>query len=120
MFVNFGDWSLKLPESKVRTENYEKLLSYGGKQVIMGIRPENIYDDPMYLEKFNESIITADVEVTEKMGAETYLYLDVQENKFTARVDPSSIAKPGDNIKIALDMNRVHLFDIDTEQTIIN
>ncbi len=120
MFVNFGDESLKIPESKVKTENYEKLLSYGGKQVIMGIRPEDIYDDPFYFEKYPDSIIPAEVEVTEKMGAETYLYLDVQENKFTARVDPTSVAKPGDSIKIALDMNKIHLFDIDTEQTIIN
>ncbi len=120
MFVNFGDESLKIPEAKVRTENYEKLLSYGGKQVIMGIRPEDIYDDPFYFEKYEGAIISADVEVTEKMGAETYLYLDVQENKFTARVDPTSVAKPGDNIKIALDMNKIHLFDMDTEQTIIN
>ncbi len=120
VFVNFADFSLKLPEEKVRTENYEKLLSYCGKNAIMGIRPECLYDEEMYLEALSESIITADVEVTEKMGAETYLYLDVNENKFTARVSPTSTAKPGDHIKIALDMKKVHLFDIDTEVTIIN
>ena len=74
----------------------------------------------MYLERMQDSIITANVEVTELMGAETYLYLDVQENKFTARVDPKSKARPGDTIKIAIDMSKVHLFDADTEVTIIN
>jgi multiple sugar transport system ATP-binding protein len=120
VFINFADFSLKVPKEKVMTENYEKLMSYGGKQVIVGIRPECIHDEDMYLEKMPDSIITASVEVTELMGAETYLYLDVKENKFTARVSPYTKAKPGDVIKIALDMTRIHLFDIDTEVTIIN
>jgi len=120
VFINFADFAVKVPKEKVETENYEKLMSYGGKMVIMGIRPEHIHDEEMYLERMPESIITADVEVTELMGAETYLYLDVKDNKFTARVDPKTNAKPGDTIKVALDMNHIHLFDIDTEQTIIN
>ena len=120
MYVNFSDNSLKLPVSKVKTENYEKLLTYGGKQVIMGIRPECIHDEELYLQQMNEWIITANVEVTELMGAETYLYLDVNDNKMTARVSPYSTAKPGDVIKIAMDMSKIHLFDIDTEITIIN
>ena len=120
VFVNFADFAVKVPKEKVETENYEKLMSYGGKMVIMGIRPEHIHDEEMYIERMPDSIITADVEVTELMGAETYLYLDVKDNKFTARVDPKTTAKPGDTIKVALDMNHIHLFDIDTEQTIIN
>ena len=120
VFVNFADFAVKVPKEKVETENYEKLMSYGGKMVIMGIRPEHIHDEEMYIERMPDSLITADVEVTELMGAETYLYLDVKDNKFTARVDPKTTAKPGDTIKVALDMNHIHLFDIDTEQTIIN
>ncbi len=120
VFVNFADFAVKVPKEKVETENYDKLMSYGGKMVIMGIRPEHIHDEDMYLERLPDSIITANVEVTELMGAETYLYLDVKDNKFTARVSPRTTAKPGDTIKIALDMSHIHLFDIDTEQTIIN
>lgn len=86
----------------------------------MGIRPECIYDEPDNLEKFSESVIDANVEVVELMGSETYLYLDVHDNKFTARVSPYSTARSGDTIKIALDMSKIHLFDIDTEETIIN
>jgi multiple sugar transport system ATP-binding protein len=120
VFVNFADFAVKVPKEKVETENYDKLMSYGGKMVIMGIRPEHIHDEDMYLERLPDSIITANVEVTELMGAETYLYLDVKDNKCTARVSPRTTAKPGDTIKIALDMSHIHLFDIDTEQTIIN
>ena len=119
-FVVFGDNTVKIPREKVETERYDKLMTYGGKQVLMGIRPECIYDEPENLEKFSESVIEANVEVVELMGAETYLYLDVHDNKFTARVSPYSTAKSGDTIKIALDMSKIHLFDIDTEETIIN
>lgn len=120
VLVNFAEFALKIPKEKVLTENYDKLMSYGGKQVILGIRPEAIYDEEEMLEKFSDSIITVNVEVVEQMGSETYLYLDIKDNKFTARVSPYSKAKPGDVIKVALDMSKIHLFDIDTEETIIN
>ena len=64
--------------------------------------------------------LTADVEVTELMGAETYLYLNCEGNALTARVEPTSTAKTGDKITIALDMNKMHLFDKETEKTILN
>ena len=119
-YICFGDFVLKIPREKVRTERYETLLSYGGKYVIVGIRPEAVHDEPMYLEQFSDNIVTANVEVTEQMGSETYLFLDVNECKLTARVAPATTAKPGDTIKICFDMRKIHLFDIDTEETIIN
>ena len=103
VFVNFAEFSLRLPREKVMTENYEKLMSYGGKQVMVGIRPEAIHDEEMYLERNPDSIITANVEVTEMMGSETYLFLDVAEAKVTARVAPTTLAKPGDTIKVCFE-----------------
>ena len=67
-----------------------------------------------------ESIVTAEVTVTEMMGAETYLYLNCEGNAITARVEPTSVAKSGDEITIAFDMNKMHLFDKETEKTILN
>ena len=64
--------------------------------------------------------VTADVEVTELMGAETYLYLNCEGNAVTARVEPTSTAKSGDKIKVAFDLNKMHLFDKETEKTILN
>ena len=72
------------------------------------------------LQKQADSIVEADVEVTELMGAETYLYLNCEGNNITARVDPTSVAKSGDKIKIVMDMNKCHLFDKETEKTILN
>ncbi|MEE0059220.1 MAG: TOBE domain-containing protein, partial [Acutalibacteraceae bacterium] len=60
----------------------------------------------------------AKVEVTELMGAEIYLYLTVGSASVTARVAPTSKAKPGDTIKIAFDLSKLHIFDKETEKNI--
>ena len=89
-------------------------------EIVFGIRPEDVHDEPEFIEKHPEARATADVEVTELMGAETYLYLNCEGNALTARVEPTSTAKTGDKITIALDMNKMHLFDKETEKTILN
>ena len=91
-----------------------------GKEVVFGIRPEDVHDEPDFLAKATEGIVEADVEVTELMGAETYLYLNCEGNAITARVEPTSTAKAGDKIKIAFDLKKMHLFDKETEKTILN
>ena len=89
-------------------------------EIIMGIRPEDVHDEPRYIEQFSDCLIKADVEVTELMGAETYLYLNVVGFSYTARVEPTSTARPGDNIDVVLENTKIHLFDKETEKTICN
>jgi multiple sugar transport system ATP-binding protein len=116
-YVEFaGKGSLAIPAAKQNN----KLASYVDKEVILGIRPEDIHDDEMFLSTANTGIINCDVEITEMMGAENFLYLNCAGIPITARVDPRSTAKPQDNIKVALNPNRMHLFDKETEETIIN
>ena len=110
-------YRLKLPESKNRRDC---LKPYIDKDIILGIRPEHIHDEPELLEKHADGLLKADVEVTELMGAEIYLYVNVVGNAITARVDSTSKARSGDKIKMAIDMTRVHIFDKETEQTISN
>ena len=86
----------------------------------MGIRPENVHDEPRLLEEFADCKVKANVEVTEMMGAETFLYVNVEGFDFTARVEPTSTAHPGDEVEIALENTKIHLFDKDTERTICN
>jgi len=74
----------------------------------------------MFISQSPDSLITTDVEVTELLGAEIYLYLLCAGQQMTARVNPRSTAKAGDTIKMALDVQRIHVFDKDTEQTITN
>jgi len=54
------------------------------------------------------------------MGAETFLYLNIKGNQMTARVDPRSRAKEGDLVKVGFDVNKIHLFDKDSEESILN
>ena len=109
-------YQIIVPESKVNDE----LGNYVGKEVILGVRPESIHDEEMYLSNATTGIIDAYVEITEMMGAETYLYLLCEGNSLTARVSPRSTARPGDDIKVAIDPNRIHIFDKETERAIVN
>ncbi len=114
LYISFGNSSIKVPESKVA-----KLEAYVGKEVVFGIRPENVHDEEMYISTLTDSIVDAHVDVTEAMGAETYLYLTIEGANFVARVNPRTTAKPQDDIKIAFDMEKMHIFDKETEIAIL-
>ena len=86
----------------------------------MGIRPENIHDEEMYLSAAKTGIIEADVDVTEMLGAETFLYITCEGIPLTARVSPRCAARPGDTIKLAIDANKVHLFDPSDEHALLS
>ena len=119
--VEFGSnrgqvYQIIVPESKVN----ENLGRYVNKEIILGVRPESIHDEEMYLSNATTGVINADVEITEMMGAETYLYLVCDGIPLTARVSPRSTARPGDTISVAIDPNRIHIFDKETEKAIVN
>ncbi len=107
---------VKLPAEKVSNPAVKE---YIGKEIIAGIRPECIHDDAASLAMFSDAVVDTDVEVTELMGAEIYLYLKVgDEAKLTARVSSRSTSRAGDKIPVAFDTSRIHLFDKDTERCI--
>ncbi len=116
-----SDYTLTFDKNVIKVPaNGMKLDSYVGKDVIFGIRPENVYDDAEFIASHSNGVVDANVDVTELMGAEIYLYLSIAGIPITARVEPTSKAKPGDKVKIALDVNKIHIFDKETEQTISN
>ena len=117
LYVTFGSNSLKLPEDKAKAP---ELQEYIGREVVIGIRPECIHDDDANLRRMADSIVEADVEVTELMGAEIYLYLLTDETKLIARVSPRSKTRAGDIVNVAIDMSRVHIFDKETERCIVH
>ena len=93
---------------------------YDGKEVIMGIRPEDLYDNAEMIEKYPNAVIESTVRVYELLGAEVYLYFDLEETQMTARVNPRTTARPGDTVKFAMDIEKIHVFDKETEVTITN
>jgi len=115
--LKFGKYEIWISAEKSKDST---IKNYVGKEVVLGIRPEDVHDEPEFLSKATDGIVEADIEVTELMGAETYLYLNCEGNPITARVEPTSTARTGDKIKIALDLDKLHLFDKETEKTILN
>lgn len=85
-----------------------------GKEVILGMRPEDIHEEPVFLEGSPNSIFTASVDVTENLGHEMLLYLN-SNAPLIARVDGRSNTRQGDTVKLAIDMNKVHVFDKESE-----
>ena len=118
LFVTFENCKFKLPSEKAANES---LKEYVGKEVILGVRPECIHDEPMYLSSLEEWTTDVQVDVTELMGAETYLYLTLgEETNLIARVSSRSKAKSGDTVKVAFDISHAHIFDKETEKVIVH
>lgn len=110
-------YQIKLPASK---SEGGRLDAYVDKEVTFGIRPEHVHDEDELVEKFKDGVVETLVEVTELMGAEKYLYTVCEGVSINARVAPTSAAKAGDMIKIALEPEKIHIFDKETEKTISN
>ncbi len=110
-----GNISLGIPEGKMKVLRDQ---GYVGKEVILGIRPEDIHDEPLFLEASPNTKITAHVEVAELLGAESMIYSNINGQEFVARIDARTEIKPGHQLDLALDMNKAHFFDIETEKRI--
>ena len=115
--VDLAGTTIPLPKEKTADG---KLDAYVGKTLKVGIRPEDIKDDEEFLEKHSTSHLNAEVEVSELMGAEIYLYLTYQGQNLMARVAPTSKSRRGDKIVVAMDTNKIHLFDPESEKTLLN
>ncbi|MDR2570969.1 MAG: sn-glycerol-3-phosphate ABC transporter ATP-binding protein UgpC [Oscillospiraceae bacterium] len=113
-YLEVDEDKLYLPADKVT----DSVKEYTGKAVKFGIRPEDIYDDEAFRSANPDSVISTYVDVSELMGSEVYLYLKYGDNTLTARVAPTTKSRTGDSIKVAHDMNNVHLFDVETELAI--
>ena len=116
-FLKFDKYQVELPEAKAK-----KLIDggYAGKNVVFGIRPEDIYDSAEHLDKFASCKIDSDVTGYELLGAEVLLYFTVAGANMSARVDSDTPARYGDHIELAFDPHKIHVFDKETELTITN
>ncbi|MGT2950992.1 sugar ABC transporter ATP-binding protein [Streptococcus cuniculi] len=112
-----GDnFSLRLPEGR-RKHLEEK--GYEGKTFTLGIRPEDIKASQLELDAYPESIVTAEVVVSELLGAESMLYSRVGSTEFVSRVDARDFHKPGEKVRLAFNLNKAHFFDDATSKAIV-
>src|SRR5690625_561171 len=107
-----GDVKIKVPEGKLKVlpDN-----GYVGNEVILGIRPEDIHDEPLLIDSSPDTNITASIDGAEFMGAETILYSKVNGQEFVARIDSRTDIEGGDKIDVAFNLTKAHFFDPDTE-----
>ena len=115
-YLEVGNNKINLPKEKS-----EKLIkgNYADKKIVMGIRPEDIYDRKSLESDVDKVMLHAKVSDMEMLGAETFLYFDINGNSITARVDPKTTIKTGDTAEIALDIHKIHFFDKETELRIV-
>ena len=112
-------FKILLPEQKNAKGKLDEYVE-NEKPVIMGIRPEHVSDNDAFVAAHPEATVKAHVDVTEMMGAETYLYMTSEGSAINARVEPKTLTRGGDDISIAFKTEFIHLFDAETEKTITN
>lgn len=106
LFVHSGPMKVKIPDTRKGV-----YMDMAGKDIIFGIRPDNIHN-PMYAPPgIHAEPVEAKVDVVELMGFEILLYLVNGENNFVARVDPRTKLAMGDSVQVVFDMDNFHIFD---------
>ncbi|WP_057490995.1 ABC transporter ATP-binding protein [Streptococcus orisasini] len=107
--------NLALPEGQLKQL---KAKGYLDKEVIFGIRPEDISSRQLVHETYPEASVRAEVLVSELLGAETILYVRLGSHEFTARVDARDFHQPGDQVQLTFNVAKGHFFDVETEEAI--
>ena len=115
--LKVGPADIVLPPAKAK-----KLIDggYEGKTVVLGIRPEDVHDEQMFITSSPNTVIQTKIRVYEMLGAEVYLHFDYEGATMTARVDSRTTARTGDTVTFAFDAEKIHVFDKETEKTITN
>jgi len=105
------NFSLQVPEERLPLYN-----SLEGKQVVFGIRPEDIHNPQFVPPGIAAAPVKVTVDVTEMMGNEIFVYWVFGQAEFVARIDPRSRFGIGDEIELVFNMNNMHLFDLSVDE----
>lgn len=107
-----GKTTIDIPTEKM---NILRTQGYLGKEVVLGIRPEDISNDQAVIDTAKGAVFQIEVEVAELTGSETMIYSKFEDQDFVATVDSRSHVEPGNTIELAFDMKKAHFFDKETE-----
>lgn len=115
VFFDSGTFAVPIPKSRLAHVD-----SYIGKEVEFGIRPEDVHDATLLPPGIADmAAFESTVDVTEPMGSEIFAYLQSGASAITARFDPRTSARPGQPIRAVFDMEKMHIFDIQTEKALV-
>ena len=131
VYVEFvGGNKILLPKSvAARIKNINEYLDTG-KPVTLGVRPEDIHQDQMFISNSPETIVKARIEVIEKLGAETQIYCELDydgkessvidnSTQMIAKISSRAVVALKDVVELAFDAHHIHLFDGETEATLL-
>ena len=132
IFINFvGGNKILLPQAVVaRIRNMNEYLDTG-KPITLGVRPEDIHQDQLFISNSPETVVKARIEVIEKLGAETQIYCELNyegkessiidnSTQMIAKISSRAVVALGDIVELAFDANHIHMFDGETEATLLN
>jgi multiple sugar transport system ATP-binding protein len=97
----------------------EKLQNYKDRTIIMGIRPDNVRDEPLLMDTYPDAKIKVRVDVVENLGSETLLYVMLQDHLLVAKVNLQNNYSVGDEIELVFDVNHLYAFDMETQNALI-
>lgn len=113
LYVEGNELHLQIPEDRVNV-----YMPYAGKEVIFGIRPEDIHNPAFVPADIYAQNVNAKVDITELMGNEIFVFLKTGNSDYVARVDPRSRYGIADDVQVVFNMANMHIFDKDTEVAI--
>jgi multiple sugar transport system ATP-binding protein len=96
-----------------------RLTAYENRPVVLGIRPEDLYDKLFVTDAPQDCIMTSVVDLVEPLGAEVYLHLRVGTHTLMARVGPHDRPEVNQDIDLVFDMGKAHFFDPEGEASIV-
>ncbi len=131
IYINFvGNNKILLPKCVAdRIKNVNEYLDTG-KHVTLGVRPEDIHQDQAFISTSLETVVKARIDVIEKLGAETQIYCELDHEgkegsiidnstQMIAKISSRAIVVLNDVIDLAFDAKHLHLFDGETEASIL-
>lgn len=113
--IKVGQHEFAVPEGIMKSL---KAQGYAGKKIKFGIRPEDIHDEPIFINASEKTAFETKVTVSELLGSEVMVYSEFEGQEFISKIDARSDLSPGDVVKLAIDMNKAHFFDFETTNRI--
>ena len=114
LFFDEGSFRIKVLE-----EMYPKIDSYIDKKIILGVRPESIFDKLFASYATPDNTVTVSCDVVETMGSENYLYLSTGKHTFIAVVESANKPSIGSMTEVVFDMKKIHFFNPSTEESLV-
>jgi len=108
-FIDAESFKVKVPQVF-----YSKIADYTGKEVIFGVRPEDLKDKQFTSNALSSNILKAKVEVIEPLGAEIFIYLTCGKHSLVGKMDARTQVEVEQDMEVVLDMEKTHIFDFKT------